>query len=242
MNLEKNVFFFSHDNPENSEDDLVLKRVFEVSMIRDLVSYFLKQGPYDGAGDIAILCAYLGQLQQVHAALNDLKIAVSVDERDEEQLERAGLAVDDEIGFPQAEAARHLRGYYRRLPTVHGSHDIKDPDRNGRHLPRPRGQDRDHLFGSKFQHIRGRPIGLDWFLKSPNSINFALSRAQHGLYIRGNASNIGMNETWRTDFDEIDKEEQLGYGFPIICPCHSNAKQMVSALWQIPLHAPEGGC
>jgi hypothetical protein len=92
-------------------------------MIRDLVLYFLKQGPYDGAGDIAVLCAYLGQLQKVRAALKDLKIAVSIDERDEEQLERAGLAGDDDIGFAQVEVARHV-GYHLRLPMVHSSHII----------------------------------------------------------------------------------------------------------------------
>ena len=80
----------------------------QVAMIRDLVLYFLKQGPYDGAGDIAVLCAYLGQLQKVRAALRDLKIAVSVDERDEEELERTGLAGDDEIGFTQVQVARHV--------------------------------------------------------------------------------------------------------------------------------------
>ena len=77
-------------------------------MIRDLVLYFLKQGPYDGAGDIAVRCAYLGQLQKVRAALRDLKVAVSVDERDEEQLERTGLADDDEKDFAEVQVARHV--------------------------------------------------------------------------------------------------------------------------------------
>jgi predicted NUDIX family phosphoesterase len=77
-------------------------------MIRDLVLYFLKQGPYDGAGDIAVLCAYLGQLQKVRAALRDVKVAVSVDERDEDELERAGLAGDDEVGFAQVHVAKHV--------------------------------------------------------------------------------------------------------------------------------------
>jgi len=127
--IEKNVYFFSHSHKENAEDDSVSKyNTFEVcrhlgldsyhmtitrlanqvNMIRDLVMYFLKQGAYDGAGDIAVLCAYLGQLQKVRAALRDLKIAVSVDERDEEQLERTGLAGDDEIGFTQVQVARHV--------------------------------------------------------------------------------------------------------------------------------------
>ena len=129
--VPKNVFFFSHSNKENAEDDSVSKyNSFEVrqylgldnytmtqstlfsnqvEMIRDLVLYFLKQGPYDGAGDIAVLCAYLGQLQKVRAALRDLKVAVSVDERDEEQLELTGLAGDDEIGFAQVQVSRHVR-------------------------------------------------------------------------------------------------------------------------------------
>ncbi|SRR6266851_1649446 len=81
----------------------------QVAMIHDLVLYFLKQGRYDGAGDIAVLCAYLGQLQKVRAALRDLKVAVSVDERDEEQLERAGLADGEEIGFAEVQVARHVR-------------------------------------------------------------------------------------------------------------------------------------
>ena len=89
-------------------------------MIRDLVLYFLKQGPYDGAGDIAVLCAYLGQLQKVRAALRDLKIAVSVDERDEEQLERTGLAGDEEIGFAQIQVARHVgsRSHFQGLMLI----------------------------------------------------------------------------------------------------------------------------
>jgi hypothetical protein len=80
----------------------------QVAMIRDLVLYFLKQGHYDGAGDIAVLCAYLGQLQKVRAALRDLKVAVSVDERDEEQLERTGLADNDEMGFAEVQVAKHV--------------------------------------------------------------------------------------------------------------------------------------
>ena len=129
--VDKNVFFFSHDNAENAEADSVSKyNMFEVcpyiglyrytvteyarlldqvAMIHDLVLYFLKQGRYDGAGDIAVLCAYLGQLQKVRAALRDLKVAVSVDERDEEQLERAGLADGEEIGFAEVQVARHVR-------------------------------------------------------------------------------------------------------------------------------------
>ncbi|KAH9038181.1 hypothetical protein EDB85DRAFT_526111 [Lactarius pseudohatsudake] len=222
--MEKNVFFFSHNNPENSEDDSVSKHnMFEVSMIRDLVLYFLKQGPYDGAGDIAVLCAYLGQLQKVRAALRDLKIAVSVDERDEEQLERTGLVGDDDIGFAQVQVARHIR-----IGTVDTF----------------QGQEAKIVIISLVRNSGTFEEGKSsiGFLKSPNRINVALSRAKHGLYILGNASNLRKNETWRTVLDEMEKEDQLGYAFPIICSRHPDERQLISEPEQIPTRAPGGGC
>ena len=66
-------------------------------MIVDLVMYFLHQGEYNGQGDIAVLCAYLGQLQRVRAALQSLKITVALDERDEDQLVKQGLQDEDEM-------------------------------------------------------------------------------------------------------------------------------------------------
>ncbi|KAI9445926.1 hypothetical protein H4582DRAFT_1805091 [Lactarius indigo] len=222
--MEKNVVFFSHNNPENSEEDSVSKHnMFEVAMIRDLVLYFLKQGSYDGAGDIAVLCAYLGQLQKVRAALKDLKIAVSVDERDEEQLERTGLAGDDDIGFTQVQVARHIR-----IGTVDTF----------------QGQEAKIVIISLVRNSGAFEEGNAsiGFLKSSNRINVALSRAKHGLYILGNASNLRKNETWRTVLDEMENEDQLCHGFPIVCQRHPNAKQLISKPGQLPTHAPEGGC
>lgn len=76
-------------------------------MIRDLVLYFLKQGKYSGPGDIAVLCAYLGQLQKVRAALKDMKIAVSLDARDEDELVKQGL--EEEGTFEEINIAKHVR-------------------------------------------------------------------------------------------------------------------------------------
>lgn len=76
-------------------------------MTVDLVMYFLKQDEYSGAGDIAVLCAYLGQLQAVRAALRDLKIGVSVDERDEDQLLKQGIG--EETAFEEVLVSRHIR-------------------------------------------------------------------------------------------------------------------------------------
>ncbi|KAH8998233.1 hypothetical protein EDB86DRAFT_3234341 [Lactarius hatsudake] len=224
--MEKDIVFFSHDNPENSEDDSVSKHnMFEVAMIRDLVLYFLKQGPYDGAGDIAVLCAYLGQLQKVRAALKDLKIAVSVDERDEDELERTGLAGDDDIGFAQIRIGTvdTFQGQEAKIVIIS--------------LVRNSG-----AFEEGNASIGFLKLMVFGSLKSSNRINVALSRAQHGLYILGNASNLRKNETWRTVLDEMENENQICRGFPIVCPRHPQAKQLISKPGQLPTHAPEGGC
>jgi len=68
--------------------------------------YFLRQGSYDGPGDIAVLCAYLGQLQKVRAALRDLKVAVAVNEKDAEQLARQG--VEEDVDYEEVNVAKHV--------------------------------------------------------------------------------------------------------------------------------------
>jgi len=79
-------------------------------MIVDLVMYFLRQGEYNGQGDIAVLCAYLGQLQRVRAELRSLKVTVAVDERDEDQLVRQGLQDGDEIpSIEEVAVVKHVR-------------------------------------------------------------------------------------------------------------------------------------
>ena len=79
-------------------------------MTRDLVLYFLRQGVYNNAGDIAVLCAYLGQLQKVRAALRNLKIAVSIDERDQDQLARQGI--EEEAEYEEVLVTKHVGQAY----------------------------------------------------------------------------------------------------------------------------------
>ena len=87
-------------------------------MIKDLVLYFLKQDLYTGPGDIAVLCAYLGQLQKVRAALKDLKLAVSVDERDEDQLRVQGVEESSDT-FDQVLVSKHVgRRYHVDIQTI----------------------------------------------------------------------------------------------------------------------------
>ncbi|KAI8974770.1 hypothetical protein BD414DRAFT_424028 [Trametes punicea] len=233
--MQKDVFFMNHLNKEGGSEDSVSKyNTFEASdlficpcveMIRDLVIYFLQQGTYSGPGDIAVLCAYLGQLQKVRAALRDLKIAVAVDERDAEQLARQGI--EEDIEFEEVLVARHVR-----LGTV----DIFQ------------GQEAKIVIVSLVRNSGQCDTGYTsiGFLKarylSPNRINVALSRAKHGLYVLGNAANLRTNSTWSIILDEMESREQIGSGFPIACPRHPEQANIVSKPGELSLLAPAGGC
>ncbi|RPD60417.1 hypothetical protein L226DRAFT_469457 [Lentinus tigrinus ALCF2SS1-7] len=220
--MRKDVFFLNHLNKENGTEDSVSKfNMFEVEMIRDLVVYFLRQGTYSGPGDIAVLCAYLGQLQKVRAALRDLKIAVAVDERDAEQLARQGI--DEVVEFEEVLVAKHVR-----LGTV----DIFQ------------GQEAKIVIVSLVRNSGQIDTGSNsiGFLKSPNRINVALSRAKHGLYVFGNAANLRQNGTWCTILDEMENRDQIGTAFPIICPRHPEQVNLISKPGELPIVAPVGGC
>ena len=88
-------------------------------MIVDLVLYFLRQGEYNCQGDIAVLCAYLGQLQKVRSALRSLKVTVAVDERDEDQLVKQGLLGEDEVvsSIEEVMVTKHVRCPQRTICT-----------------------------------------------------------------------------------------------------------------------------
>ncbi|TFY69868.1 hypothetical protein EVG20_g2978 [Dentipellis fragilis] len=238
--VEKDVFFFSHTHPENGEADSVSKfnkfevrdiddvfyygvlNIEQVEMIRDLVLYFLKQGPYNGPGDIAVLCAYLGQLQKVRAALRDLKIAVAIDDRDEDALARRGE--EDLSGFDQVLVSKHASIRLGTVDTFQGEEAkivIVSLVRNS----------------GTFEG--GSSIG---FLKSINRINVALSRAKHGLYVLGNSANLVQNATWAKVIREMEDRDQLGYGLPIVCARHPDQKRTITKAGQLPLVSPEGGC
>lgn len=135
--MSENVMFFTHNHKEDGGLESVSKvNTFEVricnigicnhlelsrhkvKMIVDLVMYFLRQGVYNSQGDIAVLCAYLGQLQKVRHELRELKVTVAVDERDEDQLVRQGLQDEDETpSIEEVSVAKHVRYLWRTVGT-----------------------------------------------------------------------------------------------------------------------------
>ena len=135
--MSENVIFFTHNHKEDGGLESVSKvNTFEVricsveichclrlnqnkvKMIADLVAYLLRQGVYNNQGDIAVLCAYLGQLQKVRTELRSLKVTVAVDERDEDRLVGQGLQDEDETpSIEAASAAKNVRCLWRTVST-----------------------------------------------------------------------------------------------------------------------------
>jgi hypothetical protein len=56
----------------------------------------------------------------------------------------------------------------------------------------------------------------------------------------GNASNLRRNPTWSTILDEMEKEGQIGFGFPIICARHPEQVKKITEPGQLPKIAPLG--
>ena len=56
----------------------------------------------------------------------------------------------------------------------------------------------------------------------------------------GNASNLRRNPTWSTILDEMEKEGQIDFGFPIVCARHPEQVKLVSEPGLLPKIAPLG--
>lgn len=56
----------------------------------------------------------------------------------------------------------------------------------------------------------------------------------------GNASNLRKNTTWCTILDEMEKQGQIGFGLPIVCPRHPDQVKLVSEPGQLSKIAPLG--
>lgn len=62
------------------------------------------------------------------------------------------------------------------------------------------------------------------------------------MYIMGNASNLRKNATWSTILDDLEEQELIGQGLPIICARHPEQVNLISKPGELRRYAPEGGC
>ncbi|KAL0951932.1 hypothetical protein HGRIS_008585 [Hohenbuehelia grisea] len=241
--FSKDVFFLTHENRENTQGDEFTSKcnTYEVEMIRDMVLYLLRQGCYSQEGDIAVLCAYLGQLRCVRDALSS-EVTIVIDERDQQELayqEEGSERVEfepDPLQHSSPAIERIKISHQVRLRTI-DNYQGEEAKIVILSLVRNAGSitDDETRLGS------GRPsIG---FLKSDNRVNVALSRAKEGLYILGNASLLSeRSRMWKSVIDQLEEANALGTALPVACARHPEKKNLVSEPGQLPSLAPDGGC
>ncbi|KAK9765034.1 hypothetical protein K7432_006969 [Basidiobolus ranarum] len=229
--MSQNVYFMDHGHPEDSKDQYSMQSFsnsFEVKMVEALAQYLIKNG-YNQPGDIAVLTPYLGQLSKLRDALKQSFMLV-IDERDQDQLdllesnfEDTSKEVDRMAGIKQISMQRYLT--LRTIDNYQGE-EAKIVIIS---LVRNNSKQNSHGIG---------------FLKSPNRSNVLLSRAQHGMFILGNASLLSKRENgiWPKVIEELRENSRLGPGFPIMCKTHPNTRNIIDNPEILKIVAPHGGC
>ncbi|KAL6921145.1 hypothetical protein FSST1_005171 [Fusarium sambucinum] len=226
VGMRRRLFWFNHDRPENAngnDESMSTSRSnnFEVDMTVSLVSHLSQQGKY-GAGDIAVLTPYLGQLQLLRRKMESM-FEICVNDRDADELE----AIEGENGDAS-------------LPNL-------GPLRKTTLLKTVRVATVDNFQGEEakvivISMVRNNPQKECGFLKTSNRINVLLSRAQHGMYIIGNRSSYERVPMWNEVIRILAGNGNVGAKLELQCPRHPETAMLVSHPEHFSQMSPEGGC
>ncbi|PSR85568.1 hypothetical protein BD289DRAFT_467327 [Coniella lustricola] len=227
LGMRDNVFWLNHSHPEDSEADPGRNRShsnkWEVNMTTALVRHLIRQGLYK-ADDIAVLTPYSGQLIGLRASLNS-EFHISLNDRDEEALALEGLKLDDEEGPTKQQVSLQKKKLCEslRLATVDNF----------------QGEEAKVVIVSL---VRSNAAGKVGFLKTKNRINVLLSRAQHGMYLIGNADTYGNVPMWVEIRRQLDEDGAVGPGLRLCCPRHKEMQITCAVPEDFTRLSPEGGC
>lgn len=90
--------------------------------------------------------------------------------------------------------------------------------------------------------VRSNPNNNCGFLKTSNRINVLLSRAQHGMYIIGDANTYGHVPMWSTVIGDLQAAGNFGTGLELQCARHPQTPLVVSQPDHFLRFSPESGC
>ncbi|OTB11705.1 hypothetical protein K445DRAFT_339577 [Daldinia sp. EC12] len=230
--MKKRLFWMHHESPEDKEVQLdptttSHTNTFEVEMTIALVQHLVRQGSY-GSEDIAVITPYLGQLNQLRREMSRL-FEISVGERDLEELEAldADQSTAGNVALQPHKPTTVKKTLLKsiRLATV------------------------DNFQGEEakvvvISLVRSNAANKCGFLSTSNRINVLLSRAQHGMYLIGNAHTYRHVPMWAKVLEILDANGNLGTQLELHCPRHPNPDTplLVSKADDFLRVAPEGGC
>lgn len=230
--MKKRLFWMHHESPEDQEvqlDPMTTSHTntFEVEMTIALVQHLVRQGSY-GSDDIAVITPYLGQLNRLRREMARL-FEISVGERDLEELE----ALDaDQL------AAENIS------PLPHKPVTVKKTLLKSIRLATVDNFQGEEAKVVVISLVRSNAANKCGFLSTSNRINVLLSRAQHGMYLIGNANTYRHVPMWAKVLDILAENENLGTQLELHCPRHPNPDTplLVSKADDFLRVAPEGGC
>lgn len=91
--------------------------------------------------------------------------------------------------------------------------------------------------------VRSNNVKSIGFLKTPNRVCVALSRAKHGFYLIGNADLLAeQSPFWSTVVERLNETQSIGRSLTLQCTKHPERVAEVSCAKDFAKHAAEGGC
>ncbi|KAJ5957579.1 hypothetical protein N7501_011858 [Penicillium viridicatum] len=228
VGMRDNLFWLDHQCEEDSRDDgsrvKSHSNQWEVDMATALVRHLVRQGEYKST-DIALLTPYTGQLRKLRTSLSkDFEICLS--ERDLETLAADGFEkVEDEDPESNSRKALEKKTLLQtlRLATVDNF----------------QGEEAKVIVVSLVRSNKKRKVG---FLRTENRINVLLSRAQHGMYLIGNAETYLNVEMWADVHSQLSRANAVGTELALCCPRHPDTPILCSEPHDFERKSPEGGC
>jgi hypothetical protein len=228
VGMRNNLFWLDHRYDEDSRDDgsrvKSHSNQWEVDMATALVRHLVRQGEYKST-DIALLTPYTGQLRKLRTSLSsDFEVCLS--ERDLETLAADGFEkIEDENSESNSRKAIEKKTLLQtlRLATVDNF----------------QGEEAKVIVISLVRSNSKRKVG---FLRTENRINVLLSRAQHGMYLIGNAETYLNVPMWADVHSQLSRADAVGTELALCCPRHSNTPILCSDPHDFERKSPEGGC
>ncbi|EEQ35140.1 Ab1-133 [Microsporum canis CBS 113480] len=233
VGMRHNVFWLDHENMENSagtdRHQKSHSNDWEVDMTHSLVRHIVRQGVYNSR-DIAVLTPYTGQLQKLRTKLrNDFEIVLS--DRDQETLAKDGFDEDSPLEEDLRDVTkRQIRpltkkklSEFLRIATVDNF----------------QGEESKIIIISLVRSNKEKKVG---FLRTTNRINVLLSRAQHGMYLIGNADTYSNIPMWAHVLGLLEASHSVGKEIGLCCSRHMDTVMRVSEPLDFEKFSPEGGC
>ncbi|KAK5129238.1 hypothetical protein LTR08_003723 [Meristemomyces frigidus] len=207
VGMRQRLFWLHHEVKECGGDGDAMATShtndYEVEMTAALVKHLVRQGVY-ASNDIAVITPYLGQLRKIRKKLGGT-FEIVLNEQDVDDLEKDGG--DEDLPLHKAprrtSVARGTLLQALRVATV------------------------DNFQGEEAKVVvvslvRSNAKNNPGFLRTSNRINVLLSRAQHGMYIIGNANTTANVSMWAKITDIFREDGNFGTDLQLCCPRHED--------------------